>query len=185
VRIELIFQRNTAYLSGLYLQCEEHYFVQTSHFQVNGRSTVCLLKERLMLQARGPRTLFGIVNSVSWLKDYGLPLSVSMGEEHQLFAKSPHSNEWKKQCSSCKRIINVTSKRVYMLFTSENWVNSVASGRESLMFEARLSSTLIALWIELAVERNTAYISVFHWWGTSTLCKIISFKWMEQALHLL
>jgi hypothetical protein len=53
VRIELIFQRNTAYLSGLYLQCEEHYFVQNSHFQVNGRSTVCLVKEQLMLQARG------------------------------------------------------------------------------------------------------------------------------------
>jgi hypothetical protein len=105
VRIELIFQRNTAYLSGLYLQCEEHYFVQNSHFQVNGRSTVCLVKEQLMLQARGPRTLFGIVNSVSWLKDYGLALSVSMGEECHLFAKSPHSNEWKKQCSSCKRII--------------------------------------------------------------------------------
>jgi hypothetical protein len=65
VRIELIFQRNTAYLSGLYLQCEEHYFVQTSHIQVNGRSTVSLVKEQLMLQAREPRTLFAIVNSVS------------------------------------------------------------------------------------------------------------------------
>jgi hypothetical protein len=54
---------------------------------VNGRSTVSLVKEPLMLHARGPRMLFSMVNLVSWLKEYGLPLSVFMGEEHQLCAK--------------------------------------------------------------------------------------------------
>jgi hypothetical protein len=41
-----------------------------------------------MLQARGPRTLFSIVNSVSYLKKYGLPLSVFMGEEQNFVQNS-------------------------------------------------------------------------------------------------
>jgi hypothetical protein len=53
-----------------------------------------------MLQARGPKTLFSNVNSVSWLKEYGLPLSVFMSGEHQHCAKLAHSSEFKELCSS-------------------------------------------------------------------------------------
>jgi hypothetical protein len=67
---------------------------------VNGRSTVSLVRDPLILQARGPKTLFSNVNAVSWLKEYGLHLSVFMGGEHQRCAKLTHSSEFKEPCSS-------------------------------------------------------------------------------------
>jgi hypothetical protein len=82
-------------------------FWQDLPIQVNGRSTVALVTQLPMLEGRGSRNLFNIVNSVNSLKEYCLPLSVFMGEEHHLFAKSPHSSELKDHCSSCKRIFNV------------------------------------------------------------------------------
>jgi hypothetical protein len=87
-------------------------FVQNCPIQVNGRSTVVLVRESLTLEAIGSSNFLTIVNSVSCLKEYCLPLSVFMAEEHQPFAKSSLSSEWKKHCSSCKRIIYVRSKRV-------------------------------------------------------------------------
>jgi hypothetical protein len=61
VRIELTLKRNIASLSGFY-SVKNIIFVQNSSFQVNGRSTVSLVREQLMLQARGSGTLFNIVN---------------------------------------------------------------------------------------------------------------------------
>jgi hypothetical protein len=65
-----------------------------------------------MLETRGSRNLFNIVNSVHSLKESGPSLSVFLDEQHHLCAESPLSSEWEKHCSSCKRSINVTSKRV-------------------------------------------------------------------------
>jgi hypothetical protein len=62
-------------------------FLKNHPIQVNGRSTAALIREPLMLQATVLTALFNIVNSVSWLKEYSLPLSIFMGKEHQFCAK--------------------------------------------------------------------------------------------------
>jgi hypothetical protein len=49
---------------------------------------------------------------VCCLREYSLPLSVSKDEEHHLCAKSMHTSEWEKNCSFCKRILNVGNKSV-------------------------------------------------------------------------
>jgi hypothetical protein len=85
---------------------------------VTGRSTVALVRESLMFKIRESSNVFNIVNSVNCLKEYCLPLSVFMGEDHQLFAKSPHSSELKEHCTLV---------------------------RESLVFEARGFSTLLSI----------------------------------------
>jgi hypothetical protein len=60
--------------------------------------------------------------------------------------------------------------------------NPVALVRQSLMLEARGSSTLLSTvqWVTCLREYGLT-LSVFHGWGISSLCKIASFK----ALHLL
>jgi hypothetical protein len=65
-----------------------------------------------MLETRGSRNLFSIVNSVYSLKESGPSLSVFLDKQRQLCTLSPLSSEWRKHCSSCKRSIYVTSKRV-------------------------------------------------------------------------
>jgi hypothetical protein len=76
-----------------------------------------------MLEARGSSNFSNIGNWVSYLKEYCLPLCISMGEQPRLFAKSPHSSEWKKHCSSCKRIINIRKKGSTTLLSIVNGVN--------------------------------------------------------------
>jgi hypothetical protein len=68
-----------------------------------------------MLERRGSSNLVNIVNSVCCLKEYCLLLSVFLDEQHHLCVRSPYSSEWEKHCSSCKRSINVTSKRALHL----------------------------------------------------------------------
>jgi hypothetical protein len=60
------------------------------------------LRESLMLETRESANLVNIVNSICSLKDYCLPLSVFLGEQHQLSAEYPHSSEWEKHCSSVR-----------------------------------------------------------------------------------
>jgi hypothetical protein len=55
--------------------------------QVNERSTVGLVREPLILEARVSSHLFNIVNSVNILKDFCISLCVIMVLYHQLFAK--------------------------------------------------------------------------------------------------
>jgi hypothetical protein len=68
--------------------------------------------ESLMLDKRGSSNLVRIVNSFCSLKEFCLLLTVFLDEKHHLCAESPHSSEREKHCSSCKRRINFTSKRV-------------------------------------------------------------------------
>jgi hypothetical protein len=70
------------------------------------------------VEARGSSTLFSIVNSVSCLKQYCLPLSVFMGEEHHLLQNHP---------------IQVNGKSTVALVT------------ESLILEARGTSTFFSI----------------------------------------
>jgi hypothetical protein len=79
---------------------------------VNGRKTAVFVRESLMLETRGSRNLVNIVNSVYSLKEYCPSLSVFLDEQHHLSAESPLSSERGQHCSSCKRSIYVTSKRV-------------------------------------------------------------------------
>jgi hypothetical protein len=85
-------------------------FVQYHRLQVNGRKTAIFVRESLMLGTRWSSNLVNIVNSVCSLKDYWITLSVFLDEQHHLSAEAPHSSEWEKHCSSCKRSIKVTRK---------------------------------------------------------------------------
>jgi hypothetical protein len=55
--------------------------------QVNERSTVGLVREPLILEARRSSNLFSIVNSVNILKGFCISLSVITVLDHQLSAK--------------------------------------------------------------------------------------------------
>jgi hypothetical protein len=68
--------------------------------QVNERSTVGLVREPLILEARRSSNLFSIVNSVNILKGFCISLSVITVVDHQLFAKCPLYSEWQEYCSS-------------------------------------------------------------------------------------
>jgi hypothetical protein len=54
---------------------------------VNERSTVGLVREPLILEARGSSDLFSIVNSINIFKGFCISLSVITVLYHQLFAK--------------------------------------------------------------------------------------------------
>jgi hypothetical protein len=68
-----------------------------------------------MLETGASSNLVNMVNSVCCLKEYCLLLRVFLDEQHHLCVQSPYSSEWEKHCSSCKRSINVTSKRALHL----------------------------------------------------------------------
>jgi hypothetical protein len=55
--------------------------------QVNERSTVGLVREPLILEARGSSNLFHIVVPLNILKDFCIYCSVIMVLDHQHFAK--------------------------------------------------------------------------------------------------
>jgi hypothetical protein len=65
---------------------------------VNGRSTAALVREVLIVKARGSCMLLSIGNCVNFKEECCLTFSVFMGEEHKLFAKSTHRNKWEKNC---------------------------------------------------------------------------------------
>jgi hypothetical protein len=155
---ELHIQRNTAYQS-VFPWVRNITFVQNRPIQVNGRCSIACARESLMFEARVFSTLFSILNWGCCLKDYSLPLSVFMGEEHQLSAKSPRSSEWNQHCISCKRKMDVRSRRFNHL---------VLWWELSYLFKGILPTT-----------------QCFHGWGISLLCKITPWKWMEEVLCLL
>jgi hypothetical protein len=66
------------------------------------RKTADFAGDSLMLETRRSSYFVNIVNSVCYLKEYCLPLSVFLDEQHQLRVESPHSSEREKHCSSCK-----------------------------------------------------------------------------------
>jgi hypothetical protein len=90
-------------------------FVQNLRIKVNRRKTAAFVRESLMLETRGSSNLVNIVNSVCSFKEYCITLSVFLDQQHHLSAESPHSSERENHCSSYKRRINGTSKRVLHL----------------------------------------------------------------------
>jgi hypothetical protein len=86
--------------------------------QVNARSTVGLVREPLILEARESSNLFNIVKSVNYLKEFCIPLSVIMGVDHHLLANDPFQ---------------------------VNGRSNVALERDTLKLEARRSTTLFSI----------------------------------------
>jgi hypothetical protein len=83
--IELPLESNTAYLSGF--PCVRNItFVQHSSVQVNGRSTVSLVRKSPMLEAGGFSTLFRCENELTFERNIAY-LRLSMCEQHHLCAK--------------------------------------------------------------------------------------------------
>jgi hypothetical protein len=82
---------------------------------MKGRKTAVFVRESFMLETRGSSKMVSRVNSVCSLKEYCLPLSFYLDLQHHLSAECPHSNDWEKHCGSCKRSINVTSRRALQL----------------------------------------------------------------------
>jgi hypothetical protein len=73
------------------------------------------VRESLMLENRGSRNMVSTVNSFCSLKEFCLLLTVFLHKQHHLCDESPHSSEWEKHCSTCKRRINFASKSVLHL----------------------------------------------------------------------
>jgi hypothetical protein len=73
-------------------------FLLNLPIQVKGRSTAALVREALMLQARGSCSLLSMVNWVRFWKERWATVSVFMVEDRQLCAKSPHRGKWEKHC---------------------------------------------------------------------------------------
>jgi hypothetical protein len=87
-------------------------FVFNHPIQVNFRSTAALVRQALILKARGSCTLLSMGNWVNFSEERCLTFSVFMGEEHKLCAKSPHTSEWEKNCSFLRKSFYVGNKRV-------------------------------------------------------------------------
>jgi hypothetical protein len=102
-------------------------FVLNHPSQVNGRSTAALVREALMLQSRGPCTLLRMVNWVSFWKERCPTVSVFMGEDHQLCAKSPHTSKWENTCSFLRESLMLDPR---WSRNSVTIVNSVCSLKE-------------------------------------------------------
>ena len=76
------------------------------------RNSVAFLGKPLILEARWFSSMFSIQDWVSHLREYELPFFVSLGEEHHLCSWWEHTSEREKNCTFCKRILNVRKKRV-------------------------------------------------------------------------
>jgi hypothetical protein len=72
---------------------------------VNGRKTAVFERDSLMLETRSSSNMVSMVNSVCYLKEYCLPLTVFLDEQHHLSAESPLSSEWEKYCSSVREAL--------------------------------------------------------------------------------
>jgi hypothetical protein len=79
-------------------------------------------REALALQARGPFTLFSMVNRVSIWKVRLLSVSVFKGEAHQLCAKQPLSSEWRKTVAFLRKQLMLEARWFSSMFRFENWV---------------------------------------------------------------
>jgi hypothetical protein len=127
-------------------------FVQYNPLKGIGRSTVEFERESLMLERKGSTTLFSIVNWVSCVKEYWVPLSVFIGQEHN-FPKYP---------------IQANGKFL------------VALVRESWMLEATGLGNLFSIVNWLSFLKEYCLLVSFHVLRRSPLCKINSVKWMEK-----
>jgi hypothetical protein len=63
---------------------EEHQLCAKQLLSKEWRKTVAVLRKQLMLEARWFSSMFRFENWVCRLRQYALPLSVSMGEEHHV-----------------------------------------------------------------------------------------------------
>jgi hypothetical protein len=106
-------------------------FVQNQCIEIKWEKNCRFVSESLMLEKRGSSNMDSIVNPFCSLKEFCLLLTDFLDEQHHFCAESPHSSEREKHCSSCKRRINFTSKRVLHL---------VKHGELCLFFKGMLPS---------------------------------------------
>jgi hypothetical protein len=86
-------------------------FVFNHPIQVNFRSTAALVRQALILKARGSCTLLSMGNWVNFSDCRCLTFILFMAEEHKLCAKSPDTSEWEKNCSFLRKSFYVGNKR--------------------------------------------------------------------------
>jgi hypothetical protein len=113
-------------------------FVQSSSFQLNGRSTVSLGRKPSILEEGGSQTLFSCENWVNLWMEYSLPLHIISCEEHHLCAKQQLWRDGR---------------------------NTLPLVSKTSILEAGMSSTLFPLRTQWYCERNTCNLKVF-WSGT-------------------
>jgi hypothetical protein len=94
---------------------EEHKHCAISPHTSKSEKNCRFVRESLMLEKRGSSNMVSIVNSFCSLNKFFLLLTVFLDEQHHLCAESLLSSEREKHCTSCKRSINVTSKRALHL----------------------------------------------------------------------
>jgi hypothetical protein len=91
------------------------------------RNTVALLRKSLILEARWYSTLFSIVNWGCCLREYSVPLSVSMCEEHHLCANHSIQVNDRKTAPPVRESLMLETRGSSNM---DNIVNSVCSLKE-------------------------------------------------------
>jgi hypothetical protein len=157
MRIKLPLDRNIAWHSVFSL-VRNITIVPNSCIQVKGMSPVSLVRKLVMLEARGSSMLF---SSESW---------VSM---------------W-KECLPTKRVLNwrITHslKNTHYSRKGETHV----SHNTKQYVRGRCVLHLVSPWeLSYLLKGILPATQSFHFWGTSPLCHIAAFMWMEKALFFL
>jgi hypothetical protein len=90
--------------------------------QVNERSIVGLVREPLLLEARGSSNLFSIVNSINILKGFCISLSVITILYHQLLQKEPSIVDGRSTVSLERHTLKLKARRSTTLLNVVNCV---------------------------------------------------------------
>jgi hypothetical protein len=95
---------------------------------VNFRSTAALVRQALILKARGSCTLLSMGNWVNFSEERCLTFRVIMGEEHKLCAKSPPKSKCEKSAAFVRESFMLETRGSSNLV---NILNSVCSLKEN------------------------------------------------------
>jgi hypothetical protein len=76
-----------------------------------------------MLETRGSSNIVSIVNSVCSIKEYCLPPSVFLDQQHHLAAESPHSSERENHCSFVREALMLQARWCCTLLRMVNCVS--------------------------------------------------------------
>jgi hypothetical protein len=132
--------------------------LQNSSFKVNGRSMISLVRYPSMLEAGRCSTLFPCENCISMWNENLWSESILKWENHSLCEKYPHGR----------------TGETHVSYGTIQYVRD------------RSVLHIVSLWeLSYLLKGILPTSQNFQVWGTSPLCKIGPFMWMEEALFLL
>jgi hypothetical protein len=105
---------------------EKHYPCENGLKQMNRRCIVACVRESIIFEVRESCPLFCSLNWVWCFKEFCLPLSVFMGEEHQLWAKQSLSREWRNSVVILRKSFMLEGRGSCGLLSTLNRVFSIS-----------------------------------------------------------